>query len=175
MPFQITPRTSPVLACVLAAGLMLFVASCSQVTPLGPTAPQPTQLRSPFTLQAMGIQSPTPTGRCPAGSVALSGGPGQCSRQLGTPATFTSAAVSPVSTSPPLYGFTITLPAAGVPALTAVTTTAANAQGYLGITVAGRTWLLPQVTQPFAGPSFQVFLRSKNQVVQLQRTLARPG
>jgi hypothetical protein len=31
------------------------------------------------------------------------------------------------------------------------------------------------VTQPFAGPSFQVFLRSKNQVVQLQRTLARPG
>ena len=74
-----------------------------------------------------------------------------------------------------MYGFTITLPTAGMPGLTAVTTTAADAQGYLGITVAGRTWLLPQVTQPFPGPAFQILLQSKDQVVQLQRALAPSG
>jgi hypothetical protein len=106
----------------------------------------------PFTLEAMGIQNPTPTGGCPAGSVALSGSPGQCYRELGTPVTFTSAAISQVSAipqnhaSPPLYGFTITLPTADVPALTGVTTTAADARGHdhLGITGADRTWLLPR-------------------------------
>ena len=186
MPFQLPPRTSPVLASVLAAGLMLTAASCSHVTPLGPAAPQPSQLRSPFALEALGIQAPTPAGGCPARSVALPGGPGQCYRALGTPATITSAAISPVSAipqnhppgtpaSPPAYGFTITLPASGVPALTAVTTTAADSHGYLGITVAGRTWLLPRVTQPFPGPSFQISLPGKNQVLQLQRILAAPG
>ena len=185
MPFQLPPRPACVLASVLAAGLVLTVAGCSHITPLGPTPPQPSQLRSPFALEAMGIQGPTPAGGCPAGSVALSGGPGQCYRKLGTPATFTSAAISQVSAqsppeggtpgNPPQDGFTITLPAAEVPALTAVTTTAADAHGYLGITVAGRTWLLPQVLQPFPGPGFQVFMQSNNQVLQLQRILALAG
>ena len=35
MPFQPLPRLLPVLASVLAAGVMLTVASCSHVTPLG--------------------------------------------------------------------------------------------------------------------------------------------
>jgi hypothetical protein len=69
----------------------------------------------------------------------------------------------------------VTLPASETPALTAVTTTAADSRGYLGITVAGRTWLLPQVTQPFPGPRFQVFMPGKNQVLQLQRILASSG
>ena len=101
MPFRLPPRPPTVLASVLAAGLVLIVASCSHVTPLGPTPPQPTQLGSPFTLGAMSLQSPTLAGRCPAGSVTLSGDPGQCSRQRGLPAGFTSAAISPVSASPP--------------------------------------------------------------------------
>ena len=186
MPFQPPPRPAPVLASVLAAGLMLTAASCSHITPLGPAAPQPSQLRSPFVLQALGIQAPTPAGGCPAGSVALSGGPGQCYRELGTPVTITSAAISPVSAipqnhppgaaaSPPAYGFMITLPASDMPALTAVTTTAADSQGYLGITVAGRTWLLPQVMQPFPSPRFQILMPGKNQVLQLQRSLASSG
>ncbi|MBV9445902.1 MAG: hypothetical protein JO345_08410 [Streptosporangiaceae bacterium] len=184
MPFRSWPRPAPVLAGVLAAGLML-TAACSHMTPLGPAGevPQPSQLKSPFVLEAMGIQAPTAAGGCPAGSVALSGGPGQCYRELGTPATFSSAAISPVSAisppgtaaGPPTYGFTITLPAADVPALTEVTTTAADANGYLGIAVAGRTWLLPQVTQPLPGPRFHVFMPGKDQVLQLQRLLAPPG
>jgi hypothetical protein len=69
----------------------------------------------------------------------------------------------------------ITLPASDMPALTAVTTTAADSQGYLGITVAGRTWLLPQVMQPFPSPRFQILMPGKNQVLQLQRILASSG
>src|SRR6185295_17915879 len=67
MPFQPPPRPAPVLASVLAAGLMLTAASCSHLTPLGPAAPQPHHLRSPIVLQAMRVQNPTPAGGCPAG------------------------------------------------------------------------------------------------------------
>jgi hypothetical protein len=48
MPFQPSPRLSSVLASVLAAGVMLTVAGCSHLTPLGPdpaaTMPQPHHL-----------------------------------------------------------------------------------------------------------------------------------
>jgi hypothetical protein len=174
------PRLPSALASVLAAGLMLAVASCSHITPLGPaaTTPQPRHLRSPFVLEAVRIQPPSPAGGCPAGSVALSGGPGQCYRKLGTPVTITSAAISshlptpPPGQQTPPYGFIVTVPAANQAALTAVTTTAANAHGYLSISVAGRTWLLPRVLQPFTGPNMEITFPSRNQVLQLQRILA---
>ena len=164
MPFHRRPRQSSVLASVIAAGLMLTVASCSHITPIGPaaTSPQPRHLRSPFVLEAVRIQPSSPAGGCPAGSVSLSGGPGQCYRKLGTPVTITSAAVSshlptpPPGQKTPQYGFIITVPAVDQAALTAVTTTAANAHGYLSISVGGRTWLLPRVLQPFTSPHFEI-------------------
>lgn len=123
MPFQSPLRSSSVLASALAAaGLMLAVAGCSSLTPLGPARPQPRHLLSPIVLQAMRGQPHTATGGCPAGSVAfpappgvgigwqpLSAAPGgppsparatsvanPCYRMLGRPVTITSAAISPV-------------------------------------------------------------------------------
>ena len=97
MPSRHSLRSPSVLAGVLAAaGIVLALASCSHIAPLGPVpdpsavttpAVPPQHLRSPFVLEAVRVQSPTPSGGCPAGSVALSAGPGQCYRQLGTPLT----------------------------------------------------------------------------------------
>src|SRR5580700_7342445 len=85
MPFQRPPSPRFILACVLAAGVVLAGAGCGHITPLGPAAgrpaahavagpvllaPQP--LRSPFVLQAARIVPPTRAGGCPAGSTALS-------------------------------------------------------------------------------------------------------
>jgi hypothetical protein len=218
MPLQPSLRSSSVLASMLAAaGLVLAVASCSGITPLGPgvaaSMPQPHHLRSPIILEAVRSQPGTVTGACPADYVALQGdnpsvviaGPVQsagagpagaspaptrssatpvpaCYRKVGTPVTFSSAAVSSVSVlsnpkpprgqpAPPVrYGFTITLPAAAVPALTAVTTTAYQAHGSLAITVAGRTWALPFVAGPFTSQSFQINL-PRSDALQLQRLL----
>jgi hypothetical protein len=188
MPFHRPPRPSSVLASVLAAGLMLTVASCSNhITPLGPdpaaTMPHPHHLRSPFVLEALRIQPPTAAGGCPAGSVALPGGPGQCYHKLGSLITITSAAVSAHLPAPPrvhgagpaMYGLAITVPAADLAALTAVTTTAADAHGYLSISVAGRTWLLPRVLQPFTSAHFEIAFPGRNQALQLQRLLVPPG
>ena len=143
--------------------------------------PQPHHLRSPFVLEAVRIQPSTPAAGCPARSVALSGGPGQCYRKLGTPVTITSAAVSshlptpPPGQETPQYGFIITVPAADQAALTAVTTTAADAHGYLSISIAGRTWLLPRVIRPFTSPHFEIAFPSRNQVFQLHRLLVPSG
>jgi hypothetical protein len=180
MPYQ-RPRLPSALASMLvAAGVVLAVASCSHIAPMGPAAtmPQPRHLRSPFVLEAVRIQPSSPAGGCPAGSVALSGGPGQCYRRLGTPVTITSAAVSshlptpPPGQQTPQHGFVVTVPAADQAALTAVTTTAAGAHGYLSISVAGRTWLLPRVVRPFTSPHFEITFPDRNQVLQLQRMLA---
>jgi hypothetical protein len=136
------PRPWSVLASVLAAtGLVLAVAGCSQITPLGPdaaaTMPQPHHLRSPLILQDMHTQGLVgrvgQPGGCPAGWVTLPAGPGpgQCYRKAGPPVTITSAAVSPVVSfrpppppgqpaAPVQYGFSITVPAADVRALAAV-------------------------------------------------------
>ena len=184
MPYQ-RPRLPSALASVLAAaGIVLAVASCTgHITPLGPdqaaTIPQPHHLRSPLILQDVRTQGlVSPPGGCPAGWVTLSGGAGACYRKTGTPVTITSAAVSshlptpPPGQQTPPYGFIITVPAANQAALTAVTTTAANAHGYLSISVAGRTWLLPRVVRPFTSPHFEVTFPSRNQVLQLQRMLA---
>jgi hypothetical protein len=74
-----------------------------------------------------------------------------------------------------VHGFVITVPAADLAALTAVTTTAANAHGYLDIGVAGRTWLLPRVLRPFTSPHFEIAFPSRNQALQLQRPLVPSG
>jgi hypothetical protein len=79
MPFQCPPRPLAVLASGLAAaGFMLAVAGCSHITPLGPdpapvNLPPARDLGSPIIMQVMRSQPPDPTGRCPAGSVALFG------------------------------------------------------------------------------------------------------
>ena len=189
MPIQRPPR---VLASVLAAATVLAIAGCSHLAPLGPDAslPQPHHLRSPFILEAMRVQPPTPAGGCPAGYTALPGdnpiisGPAsssgitQCYRTTGTPVTITSAAVSPVSRlKPPAagYGFVITLPAADVPALTAVTTTAYQARGAFAISIAGKTWALPMVEAPLRGRQFRIPMISRNQALQIQRMLAPSG
>ena len=183
MPFQ-PPRLASAAASVLAAaGIMLAVARGGNIAPLGPSGPSsvappavpPPPLRSPFILEAVRIQAPTAADGCPSGSVALSGGPGQCYRQLGTPVTITSAYVGSVVTGtaripPGQYGFWVTLPAADLPALHALTTAAFNAQGFLGISVAGQTWLLPRVRAPFTGP-LEMVLPAKDQVLLLHRLL----
>jgi hypothetical protein len=201
MPYQRPPRPLPVLASVLAAaGIVLAVASCTgHITPLGPdqaaTMPQPHHLRSPLILQDMRTQGlVSPPGGCPAGWVTLSGGAGACYRKTGTPVTITSAAVSPVFSfrpptppgqqAPPVqYGFSITVPAADVPALAAVLPTAPGPPGpptgsvvnsatpIPTISVAGRTWILLGYATP-QGREFDVTLPSRNQALQLQRMLA---
>jgi hypothetical protein len=191
MPFRSSPRLWRVLASALAAGLMLAVGGCSQITPLGPdpaaTLPQPHHLRSPFTLEAVRARAATQAGGCPAGYVTLPGdNPGQCYRKTGTPVTITAAAVSPVSLGaspkppagepapPAQYVFTVTLQAAEAPGLTAVTTTAHQVHGSLAISVAGRTWVLPFVAGPFTGLQFQIPL-PKSQAFQLHSLLVPAG
>lgn len=197
-----TKRRRP--AGVLAAGLMLTVAGCSHVTPLGPDAaaavPQPHQLRSPLVLQAVSMAQPTQAGGCPSGSIALSGGPGQCYRDIGAPVTVTSAAVSSVTSfQPPTpqgqqpvpvqYGIWITVPAADAPAVIAIIPTAPDTQGVgpvatsvpvagaraFAISVAGRTWVPIGFGTSSSTHQLEVGLSSRNQAVQLQRALAVTG
>jgi hypothetical protein len=191
MPFQFR-RPSSVLACALAAtGLMLAMAGCSgQVTPLGPTPPQQHQLGSPIVLQAIRTHAPLTPGKCAAGYVTLSGpaaGPGECYRTFGTPVTITTAAISPVAEGPTTatasgkvvgqasYGFVVTVPTADVAAVTAVIAQAYHSQGAVDISVAGKAWSAPQVIKPFPGRQFQIFLPSKNLILQLQHILAPPS
>ena len=85
MPHQRPPRPLPVLASALAtAGLVLAVAGCSHITPLGPdrgpvAMPPARHLGSPIIVQVMRVQPPNSTGGCPAGWAAVSlpagGGP----------------------------------------------------------------------------------------------------
>jgi hypothetical protein len=185
MQFQPPPRLSSVLVSVLAAGLMLTVASCGHddPAPAAPAAHILTPARSPFVLKAVRIQPATSATGCPAGSVALSGGPGQCYHQLGTPVKVTSAGVGPVITDAlhfqGLYGFWIVLHAADVAALQTITTTAADAHANLAISVAGRGWLLPIPGRPFTNGQLEIFLPRMNnslpsrnhQVLELHRML----
>jgi hypothetical protein len=103
---------------VAVVGLVLTVAACSQVLPLGPgpaPAPVTRHLASPIVMEP-GLSQPGTPSKCPAGSVALSG-PGAlpaapvganpaspvtspsnpvgvCFRRLGKPVKFTSAGVA---------------------------------------------------------------------------------
>jgi hypothetical protein len=192
MSFEFRPRAASVLAGLLAAGLVLTVAGCGHLLPLGPdaaaTAPPPSHLRSPLVLRAMSVQPPTPAGGCPARFTMISvpGNPGECVRPLDTPVTITSASVSAVSSfqprtpsgqaqGPPAYQIMITLPAADVSAATAVVTTAYDSRGGVDFSVAGRTWALPMVLRPFRSQQLSIALPSKNQALQLHRLLVSPG
>jgi hypothetical protein len=77
MPLQCPTRPLSVLASALAvAGTVLAAAGCSHLAPLGPVSvslPPPRQLESPIIMQVMRSESPTPTGKCPAGSIDLYG------------------------------------------------------------------------------------------------------
>lgn len=204
MLFRPLPRVPAAAAGLLAAGVMLAVASCGHVAPLGPdpaaTMPQPQRLSSPLVLQDVRTQPPAPAG-CPAGYVTLPGGasPGMCYATAGTRVTtIASAGVSPVvSFRPPAppgqqavpvqYGFWITVPAADVPGLTAVIPAASGSPGpptasavpanaaVPTISVAGRTWAFVGFSTRFTSREFEVFLSSKNQALQLQRILAAAG
>jgi hypothetical protein len=197
MPFQPAPRPVSILASALGAGLILAVAGCGQVTPLGPVGDQPQlrQLGSPIVMQAVRVGRPAPAGGCPAGFTKLSA-PGQslaCTSPLGTPVTFTSAAVLPGPTvqpvpvgpgpgasptdlpSPSAYGLLIAVPTADRAELTAVTTLAYDAQGAVDVSVAGKTWALPMAMAPLTHSQFTIMLPSKNDVLQLQRILASSG
>ena len=116
MPLPPMPRQRLALVSALAASLVLTIAGCSHLAPIGPdhspgAAPpgpvampaSPSHLGSPIILQVMRSQPATPAGGCRAGWVALSvAGTGRmCGRKLGAPVTITSAAVSSVSTIRP--------------------------------------------------------------------------
>lgn len=177
-----------VVAGGVAAGTWLARSGNRQSgNPSAAAIPLPHHLRSPFVLQAMRVQQPTPAGGCPSGYAVLPGANlGTCYRKTGTPVTITSAAVSPVTSyqpkppqgqaaGPDQYEILITLPASEASALTAVSTTAYNAQGALAISVDGRSWALPIVVQPFTGRQFQIPLTDRTQALQLQRILAASG
>jgi hypothetical protein len=189
VPFQ-PPRPLSVLASALAAvGVLAAVAGCSNITPLGPgptpaSLPPARHLESPIILQVMRTRPPTPTGRCPAGYIALAtpGYAGTCYRSTGTPVTITSAAVSSVSMNrsapsagqpkgPASYGFMVAVPAADVAAVTAAIKRAYDARGALAINVAGKTWAAPRVDQPFSGQQLQISLPGRSQALQLHRLL----
>jgi hypothetical protein len=111
MPFQ-PPRSLPGLASALAAGLLLAVAGCSNITPLGPdpapaSFPPARDLGSPISMQIMRSQLPAPTGRCPAGSIALFGSEPNVLRTAVAPArpvragTGSTATPAPTPATPP--------------------------------------------------------------------------
>jgi hypothetical protein len=190
MPFQSSPRTLSVLASALGvAAMVLAVAGCGHVTPLGPGPTSPAmpparQLGSPMIVQVMRSRPPTATGGCPAGwvGVVLPRGAPQmpCYRPAGTPVTITHAAVSAVATYPPppgqpkgpsSYGFMVGVPAADVAAVTAVIRKAYDSRAAVGISVAGKLWEAPKVLSPFPGQQLGISLLSRTQAVQLYRLL----
>ena len=137
MPAQSPPCPPSVLARVLAAaGIVLAVAGCSHITPLGPvpvSLPQPRHLGSPITVQAMRSQPPTATGRCPAGSVSLFGLDPDVPRALGGPVRVQrvgrGSTAAPTPTAPPAtrpvgvacfrpVGAPVTITSAGVSSVT---------------------------------------------------------
>jgi hypothetical protein len=185
MPFELPPRPLPILAGTLAAiAFALTLAGCSHVTPLGPdpaaTMPPPRHLGSPIVMQVMlGKPSTPPGGACPAGYAVLSGpaaadNTGVCYGKLGSPVTFTSAGVSAGQSDGSTgseAALMINVPAADRAALTAITTKAYKAKGYVDISVAGQTWAIPEAMAPLTQGQFEISLPSKNLALRLQRLL----
>jgi hypothetical protein len=104
---------------------------------------------------------------------------GACYRKTGTPVSFTSAAVTlylqpagsePVQ-HPTTWGLAITVPGAGAAALTAITTKSCDTQDPLAISIAGTTWAVVTTGAPLTNGRFVFMTQSKNQALQLQRTL----
>lgn len=180
------------------AGIVLTVAGCGHVLPLGLAAiPVPSRLATAIVLQpgdaatawasAAALGAPI-TVSCPAGYAALPAGdeppgPGSagCFRKLGTPVTFTTAAATvyrqPAGPhgQPAQYVLRITLPAAGAAALTAVTTETAGARDALAIMIAGRAWAVLATLNPLTNGEFAIPVQSLSQALQLQRILLHPA
>jgi hypothetical protein len=173
------------------AALALTVAGCGHVLPIGPDAsPAPGQLTVPIILQLALSQPPLPAGGCQAGyATAPATGPdspgfsGPCYRKTGTPVTFTSAAVSlylqpagskPVQ-HPTMWGLAIRVPGAEAAALTAITTKSYDTRDPLAISISGTTWAVVMTAAPLTNGRFVFMTQSKNQALQLQRTLLPSG
>jgi hypothetical protein len=176
----------PAGAVIALAAVALTCAGCSHVLPLRPepaAQAAPRQLASPIVLQRVLGQPASPAGKCPVGYAELSapaaGLPGvsdSCYRKVGQPVTFTSAAVSNVyqpaaNQQPAVYGLAFALPAADAAELTAITTKAFHSQDPIAISVAGKTWGVPLTEAPLTHGQFEIAVQSKNQILQLQRTL----
>jgi hypothetical protein len=77
MSLQPRPPGLSGLTGALTAGLVLAIAGCSNIAPLGPdpapSFPPARTLGSPISMQIMRSQPPTPAGTCPARSVDLVG------------------------------------------------------------------------------------------------------
>lgn len=189
----------PAGAGIALAGLVLTVAGCSHVLPLGPApaaTPAPSHLASAIVMEPGLIQPQAAPNVCPAGSVVLSG-PGTpisspvgdstgtptavCYRRLGQPVTFTSAGVTlyqqPAGTEPvkhpAMWMLRVTLPAAEAAALTAITTKAFDSRSQIAIIVAGQTLGIPLTNQPLTNGQFDIPAQSRSQALQFQRTLLR--
>jgi hypothetical protein len=183
LPVQFSPRPAPVLASALAAGIMLALGGCGQVSPVGPEGaaapPAIRRLGSPIILQVMRTQPATVSGKCPAGYAGLSdpGSAGTCYSKLGTPVTVTSAGLSPVSAQgqSAVYGFAVAVPAGDVAAVTAAIKQAYDVHGALAIDVEGKIWSAPQVLAAFSGQQLQIALPGKGEALELHRILAPSG
>jgi hypothetical protein len=175
--------TRPAGAVIALLAVVLAVAGCSQVLPIGPgphPAPVQRHLGTPIVLQLVRSQPSSPAGRCPAGSATLQAaaafpGSGQCYRKIGTPLTITSAAVTYVqqparNQQPASYGLMITVPAGDRAALLAITTKAYRSRDALAIIAVDKTWGAPHVASPFT-VGFEIPSRNRNQALQLERKL----
>lgn len=177
-------------------GLVLTVAGCGHVLPLGLSAiPVPSHLAAAIVLQP-GVPAPATRSAaaqgapsavsCPAGYAALPAGdepPGSagCFRKLGTPVTFASAAAAvyrqPAGPhgQPAQYVLRITLPAAGATALTAITSEVAGTKDALAIMIAGQAWAVVATLKPLTNGEFGIPMQSLSQALQLQRILLQPA
>jgi hypothetical protein len=172
----------PAGAGIALAAVALTCAGCSHVLPLRPAPASPSQLASAIVLQVVLGQPASPAGKCPAGyadlaapATDLPGVSDACYRKVGQPVTFTSAGVSNVyqpaaNQQAATYGLAITLPAAEATELTAITTKAFHSRDPIAISVAGKTWGVP-FTEPLTHGQFEIGVQSKDQILQLQRTL----
>lgn len=167
-----------------AAALTLALTGCGHVLPLGPEAPS--RLAVPITLQLVLSQPPRPAGGCQAGYAALSapgsdfpGVSGACYRKIGTAVSVTSATVAlyfqpaggePVQ-HPAMWGLAVTVPGAGAATLTAITTKSYDTQDPLAISIAGTTWAVLMTDGPVPNGRFVLPTQSKDQALQLERTL----
>jgi hypothetical protein len=181
------PGRRPAGAGIAVAALALACAGCSHILPLGPAPPAPRHLASAVILQLVLSQPRSPAGGCPAGYTTLSAPftdypevPDACYRNLGKPATFTSAAVTmayqpATHQQPALYGLNFTLSAAEAAALTAITTKAFDTRDQMAVSTAGNTWGVFMTAGPFTNGQFGILVQSENQALQLQRILIPPG
>lgn len=177
-------------------GLVLTVVGCGHMLPLGLSAiPVPSHLASAIVLQpalvaaarqSLPVQGPPSPVMCPAGYATLPAGdqpPGSagCYRKLGTPATFTTAAVTvfrqPAGPhgQPAQYVLRITLPAAEAAALTAITANVAGTQERIAIIIAGQARGAFLTPKPLTNGEFGIPVQSLNQALQLQRMVLQPA